>query len=276
MQAACLVGMQLMCAPKMQLLLLYQADPLPVAPAARLVQAPTVRLCHRRYTIEGTKDAPGVMPRALVDLFAGLATHVEPLVARASYYEVGGRSGSPCAVQDANHGARVVCRRVAGEQALPSVVLLAVASFVPARWHTPLLQVYNEQIYDLLDEQGVGPLGHRAALRLKEDMLGRVFVAGLSEVRRMQRGCLCACCAHVTDVHVSCAPQHAQLSRYFQARSSCPVSYCAGAGGGVQCGRGAGPAAARLPAAPARRDRPQLLLLPLPLHLHGAVGFLWD
>lgn len=44
---------------------------------------------RHRYTIEGTKDAPGVMPRALVDLFAGLAAHVEPLVARASYYEVG-------------------------------------------------------------------------------------------------------------------------------------------------------------------------------------------
>lgn len=44
------------------------------------------------------------------------------------------------------------------------------------------LQVYNEQIYDLLDEQGVGPLAQRAALRLKEDAMGRVFVAGLSEV----------------------------------------------------------------------------------------------
>ncbi|PRW57364.1 Kinesin KIF19 [Chlorella sorokiniana] len=82
----------------------------------------------KTYTIEGTKHTPGVMPRALVDLFAGLAAHVEPLVARASYYEV-----------------------------------------------------YNEQIYDLLDEHGVGPLGQRAALRLKEDTLGRVFVAGLSE-----------------------------------------------------------------------------------------------
>ena len=45
------------------------------------------------------------------------------------------------------------------------------------------VQVYNEQIYDLLDEQGVGPLGQRGALKLKEDALGRVFVAGLSEVR---------------------------------------------------------------------------------------------
>ena len=43
--------------------------------------------------------------------------------------------------------------------------------------------MYNEQIYDLLDEQGVGPLGQRGALKLKEDAVGRVFVAGLSEVR---------------------------------------------------------------------------------------------
>lgn len=42
----------------------------------------------KTYTIEGTKEAPGVMPRALVDLFGGLAAHVEPVVARASYYEV--------------------------------------------------------------------------------------------------------------------------------------------------------------------------------------------
>jgi hypothetical protein len=45
------------------------------------------------------------------------------------------------------------------------------------------MQVYNEQIYDLLDEQGVGALGQRGALKLKEDAVGRVFVAGLSEVR---------------------------------------------------------------------------------------------
>ena len=45
-----------------------------------------------------------------------------------------------------------------------------------------LLQVYNEQIYDLLDEQGIGPLGQRGLLKLKEDAVGRVFVAGLSEV----------------------------------------------------------------------------------------------
>lgn len=44
--------------------------------------------------------------------------------------------------------------------------------------------MYNEQIYDLLEEQGPGlPLGPRPTLRLKEDTMGRVFVAGLSEVR---------------------------------------------------------------------------------------------
>ena len=47
---------------------------------------------------------------------------------------------------------------------------------------SPCPQVYNEQIYDLLDETGVGSLGQRPALRLKEDSHGRVFVAGLLEV----------------------------------------------------------------------------------------------
>lgn len=42
----------------------------------------------KTYTIEGTQEAPGVMPRALLDLFRGLDAHVEPVVARASYYEV--------------------------------------------------------------------------------------------------------------------------------------------------------------------------------------------
>lgn len=83
----------------------------------------------KTYTIEGTREQPGVLPRALTALFQGLQSHVEPVMARAAYYEV-----------------------------------------------------YNEQIYDLLDEHGVGPLGQRAPLRLKEDSLGRVFVAGLSEV----------------------------------------------------------------------------------------------
>lgn len=59
----------------------------------------------------------------------------------------------------------------------------SLPSCAPPTHNQPTKQVYNEQIYDLLDEQGVGPLGHRAALRLKEDALGRVFVAGLSEVR---------------------------------------------------------------------------------------------
>lgn len=47
----------------------------------------------KTYTIEGTGEQPGVMPRALVELFEGLGSHAEPIVARASYYEVGGASG---------------------------------------------------------------------------------------------------------------------------------------------------------------------------------------
>ena len=40
-------------------------------------------------------------------------------------------------------------------------------------------EVYNEQIFDLLDEEGAGA---RQKLQLKEDPHGRVFVGGLSEV----------------------------------------------------------------------------------------------
>ncbi|KAK9917104.1 hypothetical protein WJX75_000928 [Coccomyxa subellipsoidea] len=43
-------------------------------------------------------------------------------------------------------------------------------------------EVYNENIFDLLDEPAPGALGPRPALKLKEDSMGRVFVAGLSEV----------------------------------------------------------------------------------------------
>ena len=42
--------------------------------------------------------------------------------------------------------------------------------------------MYNDTIYDLLDENAFG-LGGRASLRLKEDGDGRVFVAGLCLVR---------------------------------------------------------------------------------------------
>lgn len=44
-------------------------------------------------------------------------------------------------------------------------------------------EVYNEQIYDLLDMDGGGLTGARQRLQLKEDPQGRVFVGGLSEVR---------------------------------------------------------------------------------------------
>jgi hypothetical protein len=46
----------------------------------------------------------------------------------------------------------------------------------------PAAQVYNENIFDLLDEPAPGAVGPRPALKLKEDAQGRIFVAGLSEV----------------------------------------------------------------------------------------------
>ncbi|GAB4824165.1 hypothetical protein N2152v2_011211 [Parachlorella kessleri] len=83
----------------------------------------------KTYTIEGTHQQPGVMPRALEALFQGLQSHVETLSVRVSYYEV-----------------------------------------------------YNEQIFDLLEDAPLGPGQHRPALRLKEDNQGRVLVGGLTEV----------------------------------------------------------------------------------------------
>ena len=44
------------------------------------------------------------------------------------------------------------------------------------------MQVYNEQIFDLLEDAPLGPGQHRPALRLKEDNQGRVLVGGLTEV----------------------------------------------------------------------------------------------
>ena len=85
----------------------------------------------KTYTIEGTKSAPGVVPRALSALFKGIADHTESgtLAVRVSYCEI-----------------------------------------------------YNEAVYDLLEEAPGGWPRQRPALRLFEDLKGRVNVAGLSEV----------------------------------------------------------------------------------------------
>ena len=54
--------------------------------------------------------------------------------------------------------------------------------------HTLTRQVYNECLYDLLDEASVGGLGPRPRLQVKEDAHSRVFVAGLSEARARAPG----------------------------------------------------------------------------------------
>ena len=85
----------------------------------------------KTYTIEGTKTAPGVLPRALSAIFMGLADHLdaESLAIRVSYCEI-----------------------------------------------------YNEAVYDLLEDAPAGFNRQRPQLRLMEDARGRVSVAGLSEV----------------------------------------------------------------------------------------------
>ncbi len=54
--------------------------------------------------------------------------------------------------------------------------------------HARARQVYNECLYDLLDEASVGGLGPRPRLQVKEDAHSRVFVAGLSEARACAPG----------------------------------------------------------------------------------------
>ena len=85
----------------------------------------------KTYTIEGTKSAPGVVPRALQSLFHGIARHMdaELLAVRVSYCEI-----------------------------------------------------YNEAVYDLIEEAHNGWVQKRPALKLMEDARGRVSVSGLSEV----------------------------------------------------------------------------------------------
>ena len=240
----------------------------------------------KTYTIEGTREAPGVMPRALLALFEGLATHVEPLAARVSYYEVGGRGGT------GGGGARGQSVRVMGgggggpyhcplspstrsqkyrHDLTDACALLPLVLLLPVRLLASLLQVYNEQIYDLLDEQGVGPLGQRGVLKLKEDARGRVFVAGLSEVRRaggqgkgrgVVRVCLCVVGRSLCSLASACPSSRTP-----------PPPACAG-GRGQRRGVPGG-AQTRVAPAPARRDRAQLQLLALALHLHGVWGGRW-
>ena len=50
-------------------------------------------------------------------------------------------------------------------------------------------EVYNDQIYDLLAEETGAVLGHRPALRLKEDSQGRIFVKDLCEVQLLLSHC---------------------------------------------------------------------------------------
>lgn len=83
----------------------------------------------KTFTLEGSRAAPGLVPRALQELFAGRDARGAALAVLVSYFEI-----------------------------------------------------YNETVYDLLDEHaGAGP-GPRPALRLKEDAEGRVFVAGLARL----------------------------------------------------------------------------------------------
>ena len=160
----------------------------------------------KTYTIEGPRSDPGVLPQALAKVFEvehlhhlasavcchwgfmqvnhlpGHAVHTEEpdelvlsqalpvlegsLQVLISYFEVRLTYNAP-----PRPAIAVVCLSV-GTPDPPALVGTVQQQS----------QVYNDTIYDLLDENAFG-LGGRASLRLKEDGDGRVFVAGLSEVK---------------------------------------------------------------------------------------------
>lgn len=129
----------------------------------------------KTYTIEGTREQPGVLPRALVALFGGLLSHAEPVVARAAYYEVRPRlaGAGSIAAQRCMLGQETVAapaRRSRGRQAQrlrptwPMIVLSALPPAAPALACSPpppLPPLAGVQRADLrpAGRAGCGPTG---------------------------------------------------------------------------------------------------------------------
>ena len=112
----------------------------------------------KTHTVQGGADEQrGMLPRALEELFGGLAQHAEAVAALAE-----GRAAPLLA---------------AGTGLDPACAYEVRASF---------LEVYGSDAYDLLapnEQRGVHGEKKRAVLRLKEDAgKGKVFVEGLREV----------------------------------------------------------------------------------------------
>lgn len=109
----------------------------------------------KTYSIQGSKDDPGVVPRALKLLFEAL-DEIETRRATQSH-----RSLEACTLEAL--GVEVDLRDE----------FRVVLSY---------LEVYNENVYDLLADQLSGIHLQRAALKTKEDGAGRIFIPGLKEI----------------------------------------------------------------------------------------------
>ena len=211
--------------------------------------------------MQGTRAEPGVLPQSLHMIFEQVGASAQPLFVRASHYEVGlALSRSSTESSGAPRSPAPILRHP-----LPRYAALCNA------------QVYNECIYDLLEEQPAGALGPRPPLRLKEDAHGRVFVAGLSEVgaAAVQPPWSCAPStspgvgqmgglALQSPTTKSCCLRCAQDGR----RACKPCMHVCSGGRGLRR-RGDGCAAARGAHPAEGGDRAQPRLQPLALHLCG-------
>ncbi|KAJ1634657.1 kinesin motor domain-containing protein [Pavlovales sp. CCMP2436] len=110
----------------------------------------------KTFTIQGSKDDPGVVPRALKLTFDAL-DEIEKRRATQS------------------HGSLEACRLDAlGVEVNMQDDFRVVLSY---------LEVYNENVYDLLADQVTGLHVQRAVLKTKEDQEGRIFIPGLKEIQ---------------------------------------------------------------------------------------------
>mmetsp|Transcript_25173 Transcript_25173/g.41418 ORF Transcript_25173/g.41418 Transcript_25173/m.41418 type:complete len:1058 (-) Transcript_25173:144-3317(-) len=107
----------------------------------------------KTFTIQGTKDDPGLLPRALEVIFQSINQ------ARASK----DGSSSSSSGNDFNGAIRLN----------PLTDYVVFVSYC---------EIYNEVIYDLLEEVSNGKGRQRRKLNLKEDATGKVYVDGLGEI----------------------------------------------------------------------------------------------
>lgn len=109
----------------------------------------------KTYTIEGTKSEPGVLPRAIDMLFKVQDCFLACILPL--------QLSSSCMVYGSN-------------TPLLSALQVLAESNEPLKVRVSYYEIYNENIYDLLDNS-TAP-GQRVQLKLKEDSQGRVYVAG--------------------------------------------------------------------------------------------------